>query len=135
MSRNPRVIVIDQDSRSRGDVQKMLALSGFAILGEAGYGIEASALAKETEPDVVVIAVEEPLARALQTVQAVTDLLPESPVVAYSSISDPALMRRALLAGVKDYLLTPVKEEVIGQSIHAVIAQEEKRRARVSGEA
>ena len=41
MARNPRVIVIDQDQVARSEVQKMLALSGFAVLGEAGYGIEA----------------------------------------------------------------------------------------------
>src|SRR3990170_6438641 len=134
MSRNPRVAIIDQDPNSRAEVQKMLALSGFAVLGEAGYGIEAVSLAKETQPDVVVIAVEEPIVRALQTVEAVADLLPQSPIVAYSSIRDPGSMRKAMLAGVKDYLVAPVKEEELVQSIHAVLAQEEKRRARLSGD-
>ena len=112
----------------------MLALSGFAVLGEAGYGIEAVALAKETEPDVVVVAIEEPLIRALQTVQAVADLLPQSPIIVYSSIRDANSMRKAMLAGVKDYLVTPVKEEELISSIHAVLAQEERRRARIAGE-
>ena len=134
MARNPRVIVIDQDPTSRADVQKMLALSGFAVLGEAGYGIEAVALAKATEPDVVIISIEEPTVRALQTVQALIDLLPQSPVVAYSSIRDSASMRKAMLAGVKDYLSTPLKEEELVQSIHTVLGLEEKRRARIAGE-
>ncbi|MBI2912683.1 MAG: AAA family ATPase [Chloroflexi bacterium] len=134
MARNPRVAIIDQDSNSRAEIQKMLALSGFAVLGEAGYGIEAVSLAKETGPDVVVIAIEEPVARALQTVEAVADLLPQSPIVAYSSIRDPNSMRKAMLAGVKDYLVMPVKEEELIQSVHTVLAQEERRRARISGE-
>ncbi len=134
MARNPRVVVIGQDPISRADVQKMLALSGFAVLGEAGYGIEAVALAKETEPDAVVIAVEEPIVRALQTVEAMADLLPQSPIVAYSSVRDSSSMRKAMLAGVKDYLQAPVKEEELIQSIHAVLAQEERRRARIAGE-
>ncbi|MEE8347207.1 MAG: AAA family ATPase [Dehalococcoidia bacterium] len=134
MSRNPRVIVIDQDQVARSEVQKMLALSGFAVLGEAGYGIEAVSLAKESEPDVIVVAIEEPVIRALQTVEAVADLLPQSPLVAYSSIKDPASMRKAMLAGVSDYLVTPVQEEDLVNSIHGVLAQEERRRARISGE-
>jgi pilus assembly protein CpaE len=134
MARNPRVIVIDQDQMARSEVQKMLALSGFAVLGEGGYGIEAVSLAKETEPDVVVIAIEEPAVRALQTVEAVADLLPQSPVVAYSSIKDPSSIRKAMLAGISDYLVTPVREEDLVNSIHGVLAQEERRRARVSGE-
>jgi pilus assembly protein CpaE len=135
MARNPRVIVIDQDQVARSEVQKMLALSGFAVLGEAGYGIEAVSLAKEAEPDVVIISIEEPVVRALQTVEAVADLLPQSPIVAYSSIKDPASIRKAMLAGVSDYLITPVREEDLVNSIHNVLAQEERRRARICGEA
>ncbi|TET99868.1 MAG: response regulator [Dehalococcoidia bacterium] len=134
MVRNPRVIVIDQDQVARSEVQKMLALSGFAVLGEAGYGIEAVSLAKETEPDVVIVSIEEPMVRALQAVEAVVDLLPQSPVVTYSSITDPASMRKAMLAGVSDYLITPVREEELINSVHSVLAQEERRQARISGE-
>jgi len=134
MVRNPRVIVIDQDQVARSEVQKMLALSGFAVLGEAGYGIEAVSLAKETEPDVVIISIEEPVVRALQTVEAVADLLPQSPIVTYSSIKDPASMRKAMLAGVSDYLITPIREEDLINSVHSVLAQEERRQARISGE-
>ena len=134
MVRNPRVIVIDQDQVARSEVQKMLALSGFAVLGEAGYGIEAVSLAKEAEPDVVIISIEEPVVRALQTVEAVADLLPQSPIVTYSSIKDPASMRKAMLAGVSDYLITPIREEDLINSVHSVLAQEERRQARISGE-
>ncbi len=134
MARNPRVVVIGQEPVGRSEVQKMLALSGFALLGEAGYGIEAMSLARDTEPDVVVIAIEEPLIRALQTVEALADLLPQSPIIGYSTIRDPGSMRKALLAGVKDYLISPVKEEELINSIHTVLAQEDRRRARMSGE-
>ena len=134
MTRNPRVVVIGQEPNSRAEVQKMLALSGFAVLGEAGYGMEAMTLARQTEPDVVVIAIEEPLIRALQTVEAMVDLLPRSPVVGYSTVRDANAMRKAMLAGVKDYLVSPVKEEELITSIHTVLAQEERRQARISGE-
>ena len=135
MARNPRVMIIGQEPMQREEIQKMLALSGFAVLGEAGYGIEAVSLAKSTDPDVVVISIEEPLIRALQTVEAIADLLPQSPIVGYSTIRDPAAMRKAMLAGVKDYLSAPVKEEEIINSINTVMAQEERRRARLAGEA
>src|SRR5947208_96060 len=134
MARNPRVIVIGPEPVNRDEVQKMLALSGFSVLGEAGYGIEAVSLAKKSEPDVVVIAIEEPLIRALQTVEALADLLPQSPIIGHSSIKDSGSMRRAMVADVKDYLVSPVKEEELINSIHTVLAQEERRRARLAGE-
>src|SRR6202158_3748882 len=89
MTRNPRVAVIDQDPSSRSDIHKLLTVSGFSVVGEAGYGIEAVSLAKQAEPDVVGIAVEEPMIRALQTVEALADLLPHSAIVGYSSLKDP----------------------------------------------
>lgn len=135
MTRNPRVAVIDQDLNSRSDVQKLLAASGFSVVGEAGYGIEAVSLAKASEPDVVVIAIEEPTIRALQTVEALSDLLPHSAIIGYSSIREPNAMRKAMLAGVNDYIIAPVKEEELVNSIYTVLAQEERRKARAAGEA
>ncbi len=134
MARTPRVMVVGQEVLQREEIQKMLAVSGFAVIGEAGYGIEAVSLAKSTEPDVVVIAIEEPLIRALQTVEALRDLLPNSPLIGHSTIREPNAMRKAMLAGVKDYLIAPIKEEDIISSIHTVLAQEERRRAIQAGE-
>ncbi len=135
MTRNPRVAIIDQDLNSRSDIQKLLAVSGFTVIGEAGYGIEAVSLAKTADPDVVVIAIEEPTIRALQTVEALADLLPHSAIIGYSSVRDSQAMRKAMLAGVNDYILAPVKEEELINSIYAVLAQEERRRQRITGEA
>jgi len=132
--RNPRVIVIDQQPVNRAEVQKMLALSGFAVLGEGGYGIEALSLAKEVQPDAIVMALEEPLVRALQTMEALSDLLPESPIVVYSSINDAANVRKAMQVGAKDYLVTPLKEEELIRCMHAALSQEERRRQLLAGE-
>jgi pilus assembly protein CpaE len=135
MTRNPRVAVIDQDINSRSDINKMLAVSGFSVTGEAGYGIEAVTLAKKSDPDVVVIAIEEPTIRALQTVEALSDLLPHAAIIGYSTLRDPSAMRKAMLAGVNDYLVAPVKDEDLINSIYTVLAQEERKRQRISGEA
>lgn len=135
MTRNPRVAVVDQDLNSRSDIQKLLAASGFVVVGEAGYGIEAVSLARETDPEVVAIAIEEPVVRALQTVEALSDMLPHSAIIGYSTLRGDQAMRKAMLAGVKDYISAPVKEEEIVNSIYTVLAQEDRRRARATGEA
>jgi pilus assembly protein CpaE len=112
----------------------LLAATGFVVVGEAGYGIEAVGVAKETGPEVVVVSIEEPIVRALQTVEALNDLLPNAAIIGYSSMRGDQAMRRAMLAGVKDYILAPVKEEELVNSIYTVLAQEERRKARASGE-
>jgi pilus assembly protein CpaE len=134
VARNPKVIIIDQDPSSRAETQRMLALSGFAVMGASGYGMEAMTLARETTPEVVVVALEEPIARSLQTVESVGDVLPEVPIIAYSSIGDPSYIRRAMQVGVKDYLVAPLQDEDLGRSINAALAQEERRQQRLTGE-
>jgi len=134
VARNPKVIIIDQDPSARAETQRMLALSGFAVMGAAGYGMEAMTLARETQPEVVVVSLEEPMARSLQTVESVADVIPQVPIIAYSSIGDPSYIRRAMQVGVKDYLVAPLEEEELGRSIHAALAQEERRQQRLSGE-
>jgi pilus assembly protein CpaE len=134
VARNPKVIIIDQDPSSRAETQRMLALSGFAVMGASGYGMEAMTLARETTPEVVVVALEEPIARSLQTVESVGDVLPEVPIIAYSSIGDPSYIRRAMQVGVKDYLVAPLQDEDLGRSINAALAQEERRQQRLAGE-
>ena len=135
MTRNPRVAVIDQDLNGRADVNKVLAVSGFTVVGEAGYGIEAVSLAKKSDPDVIVIAVEEPTIRALQTVEALSDMLPNTAIIGYSTIRKPEAMRKAMVAGVSDFLAAPVKDEDLVNSIYTVLAQQERKRQRIAGEA
>jgi pilus assembly protein CpaE len=135
MTRNDKVIIVDQDENRRVDLQKMVALAGLAVLGEAGYGIEAVSLAKETQPDAVLVSLEEPIPRAIQTVEALSDLLPQAPIVVYSTKKEPETIRKAMLAGAKDYLSVPLKDEEVMQSLHAVLSHEERRRQRLAGEA
>jgi pilus assembly protein CpaE len=134
MARTPEAVIIDPDVGTRADIKRALMLAHFTVSGEAGYGIEAVTVAKEHTPDVFVVSVEEPVARALQTIEAVGDALPETPTIVYSSLADAASVRRAMVAGARDYLIKPVKPEDLTRAIYGVMEQEERRRMRASGE-
>jgi len=134
MARTPEAVIIDPDLGARADIKRALMLAHFAVSGEAGYGIEAVTVAKEQVPDVFVISVEEPVARALQTIEALGDVLPDTPTIAYSSLGDAASVRRAMVSGARDYLIKPVKPEDLTRAIYGVMEQEERRRMRASGE-
>ena len=69
MPKNLEVVVVDPDVNSRADTKRALSLAHFTVSGEAGYGIEAVTVAKEKNPDVIVLAMEEPVARAAQTIE------------------------------------------------------------------
>jgi len=132
--KNPRVIIVDPDPDRRSKLQQTLALARLAVLGEAGYGIEALSLTKETGPDVIVMALEGQINRALKTLGSLVDAFPQVPIIVYSSLSDPTSIRQAMVTGAKDYLVWPFQPEEINASISGVLEQEGRRRQRLAGE-
>lgn len=134
MARNPKVIIVDGNLEARSELHKMLALAHVAVLGEAGYGVDAQTLVEDAQPDVALVGVEEPVARGLQTVEALSASYPNLPIIVYSSLADGASVRRAMLAGARDYLTQPLDAETVIGSIRMVLDQEEHRQRRLTGE-
>src|SRR5512136_11297 len=134
MAKIPAVLVVDQDAKARYDVKRLVKASHFNIAGEAGFGTDAVSLAVELEPDVVLLGMNEPIVRSLQTVESLLNALPETPIIVYSSERDLDLARRAMLAGARDFLTMPSNPEEMGKSIIAVLESEERRQMRLRGQ-
>jgi pilus assembly protein CpaE len=135
MARNPKVIIVDHSLEGRSELHKILSLAHIAVLGEAGYGVEAHTLVEDVQPDIVLVGVEEPVARALQTIESLYAAFPALPIIVYSTLQDGPSVRRAMLAGARDYLSQPVDPETIATSIRLVLTQEEHRQQRQTGQA
>jgi pilus assembly protein CpaE len=130
----PQVLIIDEDLDSRVATRKALQRAKLVIAGEVGLGAEALSFADEVRPDVILIAVEEPVTRPLETVESIANVLPQTPVIFYSSLSDPDSLRRAMLAGARDYLIKPVNASKVIQSVDRALELEERRQMRDSGQ-
>lgn len=131
MAKNVQILIVDQELQARAELQKMLALSRLAVVGESGYGVEATSLALELAPDLVMVRVEEPVARPLQTVEALGRMLPTTPIIVYSTLNDAGSVRRAMQCGVQDYLAMPLKQEEVARSITDLVERNEVRRQAV----
>ncbi len=134
MAGNPRILVVDQDFDTRAELQKGLVRAQFVVIGGVGYGAEALSLAAELKPSVVLVGVEDPPARALQTIESLTELLPDAPVLAYSSQKDAESARRTVVAGARDYLTKPLKTDEVIKAVQTALSQQERRRALTSGD-
>src|SRR5262245_8633791 len=133
MAKVPTILVIDENEDSRVELRKLLTRAGLEVAGEARYGVSASAAANELKPDAIAIGVEELSNRALETIEGLSHLLLETPIVAYSSLGDAELVRRALRAGVRDYLVRPLSAEGLREAIFSALEQEERRQLRRAG--
>jgi pilus assembly protein CpaE len=130
MADNARVLIVDEDAEGRGDVQRRLVKSQFVVAGACGYGAQALSLASELAPQAVLVGIGEPMARPLQTIEALRGMLSDVPVIAYSSRTDAESVRRAMLAGAGDYLTKPFKSGQPALAILAALEQLEIREAR-----
>ena len=127
MGRNPLVMIIDQDEPYRQEVQSMLTPARLAVVADCGYGIEAATLAEETSPDLILVGVEEPTARAIHTIQTVQEILPNAPIIAYASSTDLAIVRPIMQSGVRDLLSRPLKAGELLAAIEAAMEGSESR--------
>jgi pilus assembly protein CpaE len=134
MTFNPKLLIIDEGQDSRVEARRAAARGGMQVAGEVGFGTEGVTLAHQTEPDVILLAVEEPVTRALETAEALANVLPETPLIFYSSLKEPEAVRRGVLYGARDYLFKPLQGTALRDSVMRALKSEEKRQARLSGE-
>ena len=135
MPRPLEVLVVDQDAESRFSINRLLAQSSVGICGEAPFGTEAINRALEKRPDVILCALEEPLIRPLETMEALVHALPETPIVAYSSLDKVEIARKAMHAGARDFLVQPLDRDAVERAVQTALESEEDRRMRLSGRA
>ena len=117
MASVPNVLIVDQDPEARYLVRQLVEQAGFMAGAEAGLGTEAVAQASDLKPDIVLFGLREPMARAIQTVEAIVHDLPETPVIAYSDSSELQTIRQAMSAGARDFLQAPIKLEELRRLI------------------
>ena len=100
------VIVAEDESLIRLDVIETLKDNGFSVVGEAADGEKAVELARELEPDLVVMDVKMPL---LDGISAAEILSKEKicPVVLLTAFSQRELVERATEAGALAYVVKP----------------------------
>ena len=127
MARNLSALIIDPNPDSRLEAAQSVEAIGLDAAGEGSYGTESTVLAAELKPNVVLLAVEEPPVRALSTLESLQQIIPDTPVLVYSSSGDVELVRQAMRWGARDFLTKPLRPEDLRDAIHTVLAQEEQR--------
>ena len=117
MRDKPKILVIDQDPQGCTEIQQLLASSPVIVIGGVGFDEEALSIASELKPQAVFVALEEPTGSALQTLRALSDLLPETRIFAYSSLKDVQATRQAKALGALEYLTKPLTREKLTDCI------------------
>ncbi len=103
-----RVLIVDDIAETRENVRKLLQFeSDVDVAGTARSGKEGIQLALELDPDVVLMDINMPDIDGISATEAIRQKSPHIQVVILSVQGDQNYMRRAMLAGARDFLTKP----------------------------
>jgi two-component system, response regulator PdtaR len=117
-----RVLVAEDEVLIRLDLVEMLTEEGYEVVGEAGDGEAAVALASELKPDLVVMDVKMP---KLDGISAAEQIAAErvAPVVMLTAFSQRELVDRARQAGAMAYVVKPFGKADLIPAIEIAVAR------------
>ena len=105
-SSTKRVLVAEDEAIIRLDLAEMLGEAGYEVVGQAGDGEQAVAMALDLKPDIVIMDVKMPV---MDGITAAEQIGKERicPVVMLTAFSQTELVERARDAGVMAYVVKP----------------------------
>ncbi len=113
------VLLADDHAMFRQGIKEMLSTDEeIEVVGEAGDGREAVALAEELEPDVVLLDVEMPLMGAKQVMERMLENPQPPRVVIVTMYDDPRLVRELIGLGASAYLVKSATIEELHTAVH-----------------
>src|SRR5437764_2334116 len=118
-----RIVLEDDHSVVRQGLRMFLGLDPeLEVVGEAADGAEALRLAQQLRPDVVVMDLLMPVMDGIAATAAIRRELPDTEVLALTSVLEDASVVGAIRAGAIGYLLKDTQAEALCQAIKAAAA-------------
>jgi len=118
-----RIVIADDHSVVRQGLKMFLGLDPeLEIIGEASDGAEAVRLARELKPDVVLMDMLMPVMDGIAATQAIRSELPDTEVIALTSVLEDSSVVGAVKAGAIGYLLKDTQADELCRAIKAAAA-------------
>jgi DNA-binding NarL/FixJ family response regulator len=119
------VLLVDDHSLVRRGFRRILEDEpDIEVTGEAADGMEAVRLTKELHPNVVVMDCAMPNMNGLQATRKILEQQPQTLVLMLSMHPEETLVRQALDAGARGYVLKNAVDLELGTAIRRVVAGE-----------
>jgi two-component system response regulator DevR len=121
-SRRPiRVLIVDDDEVVRVGLRTLLSTDPqIEVRGEAAAGAQAIAIAREQQPDVVLLDARLPDLSGPDVCRRLRAAVPDAVVAMLTTFTDDDLVRDCVRAGAQGYLLKHIVQLDLSQSIKAL---------------
>jgi NarL family two-component system response regulator LiaR len=118
-----RILIVDDHGVVRQGLKMFLALDEeLRVVGEAANGAEAVHLAEELQPDVVLMDLLMPVMDGIAATESIRRALPDTEVIALTSVLEDRTVYDAIRAGAVGYLLKDTQAEELCAAIKAAAA-------------
>jgi pilus assembly protein CpaE len=127
---NIRVLIVDDFAETRENLRKLLQFeSDIVVVGAARSGQEAIEVAAETKPDIVLMDINMEDMDGITATEAILSEVPFTQVIILSVQSEQDYMRRAMMAGARDFMVKPPSSEELIATIRrlSVFAHDKRK--------
>jgi pilus assembly protein CpaE len=127
------VVIVDDIAETREHLAKLLSFeSDINVAGSVASGPEAITLAGEKNVDVVLLDINMPGMDGITTAEQLSIKAPTAAIIMMSVQGEPDYLRRAMLAGAREFLVKPFSSDELAASIRQVHERERQKLDRVT---
>ena len=127
-----KVLVVDDIAETRDHLGKLLSFEReIDVAGMAASGEEAVRMAMELRPDIILMDINMPGLDGIAASELITQRVPSSPIIMMSVHGETEDLKRAMLAGAREFLVKPFSSDELSTSIRRVHEKELARQAQL----
>jgi YesN/AraC family two-component response regulator len=131
--RKLKVLIADDVQETRRNTRLMLAtIDDVEVVAIASNGLQALELAKQQQPDIVLLDINMPEMDGLTAYREIHKVLPGTGCIIISAEKDTSTLRNAISVGVQEYLIKPFTVEELEAAINRVRGLVEQYRLRLA---
>jgi two-component system, NarL family, response regulator LiaR len=117
-SKNISILIADDHAITRDGLKTMLKVNDdLRLVGEAVNGREAVELCNELCPDVVLMDLDMPVQNGVSAIDDIMRNNPDTKIIALSSFVDSKLIKNAIKAGARSYIIKNISPRELAQHI------------------
>lgn len=129
MGEKIKILIVDDVDDIRENICKLIEFHPeVAVVGQAATAREAIEKAKVTKPDVILMDINMPGMDGIAATEIITADMPGVSIIIMSVQGEQEYLRRAMIAGAKNYLIKPFTGDELLQAVTQVYSNEQKRK-------
>lgn len=134
MGNKIKIVIVDDSEQTRDNIASIISFENdIEIIGEAENGEEAIEVVRSKKPDIVLMDINMPLLDGIKATQILTEECVEASIIIMSIQGEGEYIRRAMLAGARDYVVKPFGVSELVKTIRHVYDLDKSRRQKSHG--